>query len=76
MVRENVQLLVEYDFVTGFGAGRSGEPPLHAFAVGINAMITPAIELITELRRDQATDGNPANHGLAVGFIATLPSPH
>jgi hypothetical protein len=43
-------------------------------AIGVNALLTPGIELITELRRDAPIGSPDANYGIALGFIATLPS--
>ena len=71
---ERFQVLVEYESARGLGSDRDGEDPTHGLALGLNTMVTPAVELIASLHRDIPVGDESAKWGLSLGFVATLPS--
>jgi hypothetical protein len=70
---ETRQLLIEVDVaeVDEFGGGHAWE--YGAVAIGYNAVINPALELISQVSVDIPQDDRDAALGFSLGFIATLP---
>ena len=69
---EKHQLLFEADLSYGMGDDREESENARGLAVGLNSMVSPAIELITQLHRDLPRDGGDPTWSVTLGFIATL----
>ena len=72
-LNERHELLVEFDVALGLGRDRDPADDTRGVAFGLNSMITPEIELITQLHRGLPQDGEDGAWDLNVGFVATLP---
>ena len=71
---ERHELLVEYDRTMGVGDDRTADETVHGFAIGMNSLVTPSLELVTQLHRDVPRTGQDATWSFTLGFIAGLPT--
>ena len=68
------ELLVEYDLSLALGKGRSADETAQLMGLGFNMQISEALELVSQIQHTFPRGGEKAKFGIAVGFIATLPS--
>lgn len=71
-ITENHELLFEADLGYGMGSGRDASENVRGVAIGLNSMVSPSIELITQLHRDVPRNGDDPTWSMTLGFIATL----
>jgi len=70
---DRFEVLVEYDAAWGLGASRDPDEDVSGLGFGLNTMVSPAVELISELHRDIPRNGESTTWSMSFGAVATLP---